>query len=44
LDALIANEPEVEVEVQAVQVGPAVFVTNEAEMFVEYGLEPTFRT
>jgi len=39
LDALIANEPEVEVEVQAVQVGPAVFVTNEAEMFVEYGLE-----
>jgi len=39
LDALIASEPEVEVEVQAVQVGPAVFVTNEAEMFVEYGLE-----
>jgi hypothetical protein len=39
LDALIAKEPEVEVEVQAIQVGPAVFVTNEAEMFVEYGLE-----
>jgi hypothetical protein len=39
LDALIANEPEVEVEVQAVQVGPAVFVTNEAEMFVQYGLD-----
>jgi hypothetical protein len=39
LDALIASEPEVEVEVQAIQVGPAVFVTNEAEMFVEYGLE-----
>ena len=39
LDALIAKEPAVEVEVQAIQVGPAVFVTNEAEMFVEYGLE-----
>ena len=39
LDALIAKEPEVEVEVQAVQIGPAVFVTNPAEMFVEYGLE-----
>jgi len=39
LDALLASTPEVEVEVQAVQVGPAVFVTNEAEMFVEYGLE-----
>ena len=39
LDALIAKWPEVEVEVQAVQVGPAVFVTNEAEMFVEFGLE-----
>jgi hypothetical protein len=39
LDALIAKEPSVEVEVQAVQVGPAVFVTNEAEMFVEFGLE-----
>jgi hypothetical protein len=39
LDALVANEPEVEVEVQAIQIGPAVFVTNEAEMFVDYGLE-----
>ncbi|MFV1965714.1 MAG: hypothetical protein ACC628_09855 [Pirellulaceae bacterium] len=39
LDALIAKEPAVEVEVQAIQVGPAVFVANEAEMFVEYGLE-----
>lgn len=39
LDALIAKTPEVEVEVQAIQVGPAVFVTNEAEFFVEYGLD-----
>ncbi len=39
LDALIAAQPEVEVEVQAIQVGPAVLVTNEAEMFVEYGLD-----
>lgn len=39
LDALIAKWPEVEVEVQAIQVGPAVFVSNPAEMFVEYGLE-----
>jgi neutral ceramidase len=27
------------VEVQAIQVGPAVFLTNPAELFVEYGLE-----
>ncbi len=39
LDALIAKHPAVEVEVQAIQIGPAVFVTNPAEMFVEYGLE-----
>jgi hypothetical protein len=39
LDALIAKSPEVEVEVQAIQVGPAVFVSNEAEFFVEYGLD-----
>lgn len=39
LDALIAKEPEVEVEVQAIQIGPAVFVSNPGEMFVEYGLE-----
>ena len=39
LDALIAKQPEVEVEVQAIQVGPAVFITNEAEFFVEYGLD-----
>jgi neutral ceramidase len=39
LDALIASEPEVEVEVQAIQVGPAVFVSNPAEFFVNLGLE-----
>ena len=39
LDALLAKEPSAEVEVQAIQVGPAVFLTNPAELFVEYGLE-----
>jgi len=39
LDALIAKTPVVDTEVQAVQVGPAVFVSNPAEYFVEYGLD-----
>jgi len=39
LDALIAKEPEVEVEVQAVQVGPAVFITDPAEYFCQFGLD-----
>ena len=39
LDALIAKTPVVDAEVQAVQVGPAVFVSNPAEYFVEYGLD-----
>lgn len=39
LDALIQKWPEVEVEVQAIQVGPAVFVSNPAEYFVQYGLD-----
>ncbi len=39
LDALIAKTPVVDVEVQVVQVGPAVFVSNPAEYFVEYGLD-----
>jgi len=39
LDALMHSRPEVEVEVQAVQVGPAVFVANPAELFVQYGLD-----
>jgi neutral ceramidase len=39
LDALLQKEPEAEVEVQAVQVGPAVFVTTPAEYFCRFGLE-----
>jgi neutral ceramidase len=39
LDALIKRSPKVEVEVQAVQLGPAVFVTTPAEYFCRYGLE-----
>ncbi|MBI4605045.1 MAG: hypothetical protein HY721_24040 [Planctomycetes bacterium] len=39
LDAKVARSPEEEVEVQAVQVGPAVFVSNPAEYFVDFGLE-----
>jgi neutral ceramidase len=39
LDYIISVEPAVEVEVQAVQVGPAVFVSNPAEYFVQYGLD-----
>ena len=39
LDSLIEKEPAVEVEVQAVQIGPVAFVSNPAELFVEYGLE-----
>lgn len=39
LDALIRKAPKVEVEVQAVQVGPALFVTTPAEYFCRYGLE-----
>lgn len=39
LTHLLAIEPVVEVEVQAVQIGPAVVVGNPAEYFVEYGIE-----
>jgi neutral ceramidase len=39
LDHLIQKEPEVEVEVQTLQLGPAVFVTNPAEYFVQLGLD-----
>jgi len=39
LDALLAKWPEEEVEVQSIQLGPAVLVSNPAEYFVEYGLE-----
>jgi hypothetical protein len=39
LDALAKVRPEEEVEVQAIQVGPAVFVSNPSEYFVQYGLD-----
>jgi hypothetical protein len=39
LDALIKQSPKLEVEVQAVQVGPSVFLTTPAEYFCQYGLE-----
>jgi hypothetical protein len=39
LDALIKKEPVVDVEVQAVQVGPAVFLTTPSEYFCKFGLE-----
>lgn len=38
LDALVKKEPTCEVEVQAIQVGPVVCVSNPAEYFVENGL------
>jgi neutral ceramidase len=39
LDQLLKVEPAVEVEVQALQIGPAVCVSNPAEYFVQYGLD-----
>jgi hypothetical protein len=39
LDALLKKVPVVDAEVQAVQVGPAVFVTTPAEYFCQYGLD-----
>src|SRR5690606_17292481 len=39
LDSLIAKEPIVETEVQAIQVGPVVCLSNEAEYFVQYALD-----
>jgi hypothetical protein len=39
LEAMIAKEPEVEVEVQAVQICPVLCVANPAEYFCRYGLE-----
>lgn len=39
LQAMIEKEPVRRVEVQVVQIGPAVFVTNPAEYFCEFGLQ-----
>jgi hypothetical protein len=39
LDALIEKEPVVDIEVQAIQIGPAVFLANPSEFFCQYGLE-----
>jgi neutral ceramidase len=39
LDALLARHPEVEVEVQAIQIGPVLCVSNPAEYFCQYGLD-----
>jgi hypothetical protein len=39
LDAKLKKEPVADVEVQAVQIGPAVFLTTPAEYFCRYGLE-----
>jgi hypothetical protein len=44
LDAMLQREPKVDAEVQAVQVGPAVFLTTPAEYFCRFGLEQKARS
>lgn len=39
LDASLKKERATEVEVQAVKLGPAIFLSNPAELFVEFGLD-----
>jgi hypothetical protein len=44
LDAKLQKEPAVDAEVQAVQVGPALFLTTPAEYFCRFGLEQKARS
>src|SRR6185437_1248678 len=44
LDAKLKKEPIVEVEVQAVQIGPVLFLTTPAEYFCRFGLEQKARS
>ena len=39
LDALLARQPEADLEIQAVQVGPAVFLASPGELFCQLGLD-----
>lgn len=39
LDAKLTQEPVVDVEVQAIQIGPAILLTNPAEFFCQLGLD-----
>lgn len=39
LDALLSKEPKAEAEIQAIQVGPAVFLSAPGEMFCQLGLD-----
>jgi hypothetical protein len=44
LDAILAQHPTVEAEVQALQVGPAVFLSDPAEYFCAFGLDMKARS
>lgn len=44
LDASLAKHPTTEVEVQAIQVGPAVFLSDPAEFFCQFGLDTKARS
>lgn len=44
LDALLAKHPLAEAEVQAIQIGPAVFLSNPAELFCQFGLDMKLRS
>jgi hypothetical protein len=39
LDAKLKKEPTTPIEVQAIQLGPVVFIANQAEYFCQYGLD-----